>query len=54
MTNPDVLERNFAPDLPLRLRYRPTTVWAGRTGWSLPRRVPLSHIVQNADMGARP
>ncbi len=53
MTNPDVLERNFAPDLPLRIRHRPTSVWAGRAG-SLPRRVPLSCGVQNADMAARP
>jgi len=54
MTNPHALERNFAPDLPLRIRHRPTSACAGRTACSLPRLVPLSRVVQNGGMGARP
>ena len=54
MTNPHALERNFAPDLPLRIRHRPMSAWGGRTACSLPRLVPLSRVVQNGGMGARP
>lgn len=50
MTNPLAVERNSAPDLPLRIRRCPTSAWAG---CSLPRRVTLSRMMQNGDMGVR-